>query len=168
MTDIAEFVITKTVGDKGPEDVETRNQSLSAMRRVLVNSQNVTVAVGGLTHRGDGIVPGVAEEIAFAREKGIPQFLIGGLGGLTKELTETVKVPQLNNSLSDEVNLLLFRTDDVTACVNVLFEHLAGSRPLELSALQPVKWNPGNGAILDHRDGSIDSSTDYILRALAA
>jgi len=70
--------------------------------------------------------------------------------------------------LSDEVNLLLFRTDDVTACVNVLFEHLAGSRPLELAALQPVKWNPGNGAILDHRDGSIDSSTDYILRALAA
>jgi hypothetical protein len=168
MTDIAEFVITKRVGDKGPDDVETRNQSLFAMRRVLVNSQNVTVAVGGLTHRGDGIVPGVAEEIAFAREKGLPQFLIGGLGGLTKELAETVKVPQLSNSLSDEANLLLFRTDDVAACVNVLFEHLAGSRPLEHSALQPVKWNPGIGAILDHRDGTIDSSTDYILRAVAA
>lgn len=54
MTDIAEFVITKAVGDGGPEDTETRNQSLSAMRRVLVNSQNVTVAVGDLTHRGDG------------------------------------------------------------------------------------------------------------------
>ena len=168
MTDIAEFVITKTVGDKGPEDVETRNRSLSAMRRVLVNSQNVTVAVGGLTHRGDGIVPGVAEEITFAREKGIPQFLIGGLGGLTRELAESVKVPQLNNSLSDEANLLLFRTDDVAACVNVLFEHLAGSKPLEESALQPVKWNPSIGAILDHRDGTIDSSTDYILRAVAA
>ena len=168
MTDIAEFVITKAVGEKGPEDVESRNQSLSAMRHVLVNSQNVTGAVGGLTHRGDGIVPGVAEEIAFAREKGLPQFLIGGLGGLTKELAEKVKVPQLSNSLSDEANLLLFRTDDVAACVNVLFEHLAGSKSLEQSALQPIKWNPGIGAILDHRDGTIDSSSDYILRAVAA
>jgi hypothetical protein len=168
MTDIAELVITKAVGGKGPEDVKTRNQSLSAMRRVLVNSQNVTVAVGGLTHRGDGIAPGVAEEIAFGREKGIPQFLIGGLGGLTKELAETVKVPQLSNSLSDEANLLLFRTDDVAACVNVLFEHLAGSKPLEESALQPVKWNSSIGAILDHRDGTIDSSTDCILRAVVA
>lgn len=168
MTDIAEFVITKTVGEKGPEDVETRNRSLAAMRRVLVNSQNVTVAVGGLMHRGDGIVPGVAEEVAFAREKGIPQFLIGGLGGLTKELVKTVQPAQLNNSLSDEANLALFRTDDVAACVNVLFEHLAGSKRLGESAVQPVKWNPGNRKIIDHRDGSIDASTEYILRAIAA
>lgn len=168
MTDIAEFVITKKVGDKGPEDTETRNRSLSAMRRVLVNAQNVTVAVGGLLHRGDGIVPGVAEEVTFAREKGLPQFLIGGLGGLTKELAKTVEPPQLHNSLSDEANLALFRTGDVAACVNVLFEHLAGSKRLEESAVQPVKWNPALGAILDHRDGTIDSSTDYILRAIAA
>src|SRR5271169_2636070 len=90
-----------------------------------------SVAVGGLTHRGDGIVPGVAEEVALAREKGIPQFLIGGLGGLTKELAERAAPAQLNNSLSDEANQVLFRTDDVVACVNVLFEHLAGSRGLE-------------------------------------
>jgi hypothetical protein len=168
MTDIAEFVITKRIGDKGPEDADTRNRSLSVMRRVLVNSQNVTVAVGGLMHRGDGIVPGVAEEVAFARGKGIPQFLIGGLGGLTKELAARVDPQQLNNSLSDEANLALFRTDDVAACVNVLFEHFAGSKRLEESAVQPVKWNPTLGAILDHRDGTIDSSTDYILRAIAA
>jgi hypothetical protein len=168
MTDIAEFVITKKIGDKGPEDAETRNRSLSAMRRVLINSQNVTVAVGGLMHRGDGIVPGVAEEVSYAREKGIPQFLIGGLGGLTKELVRTVEPAHLNNSLSDEANLALFRTDDVAACVNVLFEHLVGSKSLENSAVQPIKWNPGVGAILDHRDGTIDSSTDYILRAIAA
>src|SRR6267378_7979553 len=30
MTDIAEFVVTKTDGDGGPEDAETRNRSLSA------------------------------------------------------------------------------------------------------------------------------------------
>lgn len=168
MTDVAEFIITKKIGDKGPEDAETRNRSLTAMRRVLVNSQNLSVAVGGLLHLGDGIIPGVAEEVAFAREKGIPQFLIGGLGGLTEKLAESVDPQHLNNSLSEKANLALFHTEDVAACVNVLFEHLAGSKSLEKSVLQPVKWNPSLGAILDHRDGSIDSSTDYILRAIAA
>lgn len=168
MTDIAEFVITKAVGSKGPEDADTRNRSLTAMRRVLINSQNVTVAVGGLTHRGDGIVPGVAEEVALAREKGIPQFLVGGLGGLTKEIARKAVPDLLNNSLSDEANNLLFQTNDVAASVNVLFQHLAGSRSLEGSAVQPVKWNPNVGAILDHRDGTIDPSTEFILRAVAA
>ena len=45
------------------------------MRRVLIDAQNVTVAGGGLLHTGDGIVPGVAEEVALAEQKGIPRFL---------------------------------------------------------------------------------------------
>ena len=69
MTDIAEFLVTKKVGDKGPEDPETRNRSLTAMRTVLINAQNVTVAVGGMMHNGDGIVPGVAEEVALAQKR---------------------------------------------------------------------------------------------------
>jgi hypothetical protein len=168
MTDVAEFVITKKSGDKGPEDAETRNRSLSAMRRVLIDSQNVIVAVGGLMHSGDGIVPGVAEEIALAEQKGIPRFLIGGLGGLTKKLAGELAPSMLNNALPDEANMTLFSTDDVAACVNVLFEHLAGSAPLSRSALQPVKWNPTLRAIIDHRDGTIDSeSTQHILRSVA-
>lgn len=167
-TDVAEFIVTKKVGSKGPEDNETRNRSLSAMRRVLVNSQNMIVAVGGLLHHGDGIVPGVAEEVAFAREKGIPQFLVGGLGGLTKELAKSVDPSLLINLLSYEANLDLFHTEDIAACVNLLFEHFALSKRLEESVVQPVKWNPALGVILDHRDGTVDSSTELILRAVAA
>jgi hypothetical protein len=169
MTDIAEFIVTTKVGDKGPEDADTRNRSLTAMRSVLVNAQNVTVAVGGMMHGGDGIVPGVAEEVSLAEQKGIPRFLVGGLGGLTKKIAETVEPSRLNNSLTDDANMTLFRTDDVAACVNVLFEHLAGSRSLALSALQPIKWNPALRAIVDHRDGTVDlKTTEYILRAVAA
>jgi hypothetical protein len=168
MTDVAEFVVTKKLGDKGPEDTETRNRSLSAMRRVLIDAQNVTVAVGGLLHSGDGIVPGVAEEIALAEQKGIPRFLIGGLGGFTKKLAGKLAPSRLNNALSDEANLTLFGTDDVAACVNVLFEHLAGSEQLARTAIQPVKWNPTLQAIVDHRDGTVDAeATRYILRAIA-
>jgi SLOG-like protein len=168
MTDIAEFVVTKKFGEKGPEDADTRNRSLSAMRRVLIDAQNVTVAVGGMMHSGDGIVPGVAEEIALAAQKGIPRFLVGGLGGLTKKIAGELAPSKLNNSLSYEANMTLFGTPDVGACVNVLFEHLAGSEPLAKSALQPIKWNPSLHAIIDHRDGTVESeATGYILRAVA-
>ena len=138
------------------------------MRRVLIDAQNVTVAVGGMMHGGDGIVPGVAEEIALAEQKGIPRFLVGGLGGLTKKLAEELAPSKLNNSLSDDANMTLFRTDDVAACVNVLFEHLAGSDELAKTAVQPIKWNPTLHAIVDHRDGTVHSETTrYILRAIA-
>ena len=168
ITDIAEFVVTQKIGNKGPDDTETRNRSLSAMRRVLVDAQNLTVAVGGLLHTGDGIVPGVAEEIALAEQKGIPRFLIGGLGGFAKKLAHELTPDRLNNALSEEANLTLFRTNDVAACVNVLFEHMAASEQLERAALQPIKWNPTLKAIIDHRDGSVDAeATSYILRAIA-
>jgi hypothetical protein len=168
MTDIAEFVVTKKLGDKGPEDADTRNRSLSAMRRVLIDAQNVTVAVGGMMHAGDGIIPGVAEEIALAEQRGIPRFLVGGLGGLTKKLAEELTPSKLNNSLSDEANTTLFSTDDVAACVNVLFEHLAGSHELAKTALQPIIWNPFVKAVVDHRDGTLHSETNrYILEPVA-
>jgi hypothetical protein len=168
MTEVAEFVVTKKLGDGGPSDPDTRNRSLSAMRRVLIDAQNITVAVGGMMHRGDGLVPGVAEEIALAEQKGVPRFLVGGLGGLTKTLAAEMTPSRLNNSLPEELNMALFTTDDVAACVNVLFKHLALSSSLARSAIQPVKWNPGLRAIVDHRDGTVDSkATEYILRAIA-
>jgi len=94
--------------------------------------------------------------------------LVGGLGGFARELAKELTPSALNNSLSHDANVTLFGTNDVSACVNVLFEHLAGSKPLAESALQPIKWNPGLRAILDHRDGTVDSeATQYILRAEA-
>ncbi len=70
MTDIAEFIITKKIGDGGPADVTTRNRSLSAMRRILIDAQNAMVAVGGKMHSQDGVVPGVAEEMTTRQGKG--------------------------------------------------------------------------------------------------
>jgi hypothetical protein len=168
MTDIAEFVVTKAEGDGGPEDADTRNRSLTAMRKVLVNAQNVMVAVGGKMHSGDKKTPGVAEEMALAEEKGLPRFLIAGLGGFASELAKDLTPRSLQNSLTQSQNVTLFSSDDVAACVNLLFEHLAHSEELAESAIQPVKWNPGLHAILDHRDGTVHAdSTQYILKAVA-
>ena len=55
------------------------------MRRVLVNAQNLTVAVGGLTHRGDGMD-------VIDRFAGGLSFVVSGLaasGGMIEMPVET-------------------------------------------------------------------------------
>ena len=64
--------------------------------------------------------------------------------------------------------MTFFSTDDISASVNLLFEHLARSKSLAKSALQPIKWNPSLQKIVDHRDGTIQRMyTECILRAIA-
>lgn len=124
VSDVAEFRVTKQIGEGGPENVDTRNQSLTEMRKLLIDSQNVMVAVGGKMHAEDGIVPGVFEEMQLAAAKQIPRFLIGGMGGYASKYARNVVPSSLQNGLNDEENALLFGTSDVSACVNVLFEKL--------------------------------------------
>jgi hypothetical protein len=100
LTDVSELVITKKIGSGSVADADTRNRSLTAMREVLVGAQNVMVAVGGKMHSGDGIIPGVGEEITLAQRKGIPQFLIAGLGGFARKLARELTPSSLHNSLS--------------------------------------------------------------------
>jgi hypothetical protein len=132
--DVAELIVTPAVGNKGPEDAETRNASLSVMRRALTAAQNTMIAVGGKLHEKDGFVAGVGEEMHLAAAKGIPRFLVGGLGGYAKGLAHKLAPSGLNNYLSREANVRLFGTSDVGACVNVIFEHLASSGRLRRAA----------------------------------
>jgi hypothetical protein len=137
------------------------------MRRVLIDSQNLMVAVGGKMHAADDIVPGVAEEMDLAERKRLPRFLLAGMGGYAAEYAKDLTPRTLRNGLSDEENVLLFSTNDVSACVNVLFDHLATSRELAQSADQPIRWNAGNKAVVDHRDGTIDAESSGQLLQVA-
>jgi hypothetical protein len=165
ITDVAELVTTARVGHGGPGDVDTRNRSLSAMRRVLIDSQNVMVAVGGKMHARDGITPGILEEMELAAQKRIPRFLLAGMGGFSAQYADSLIPSSLNNSLSEEENIALFSTTDVSACVNIIFERLATSEELVRSSMQPIKWNPYLNAIVDHRDGSLDVEASGYLAA---
>lgn len=129
VADVAEFEVIPQVGDGGPENVETRNRSLTAMRHSLIEAQNIMVAVGGKMHTRDGIIPGVGEEMDFAAQKGIPRFLIAGMGGYAAEYARELTPASLNNGLSQEQNAVLFGTNDVEACVNVIFERLCRITP---------------------------------------
>src|SRR5438552_1674189 len=46
----AELVVTPQVGLGGPDNIETRNKSLTRMRLTLIDRMNVMVAVGGKLH----------------------------------------------------------------------------------------------------------------------
>lgn len=124
IADVAEHIETDQVGEGGPDNADTRNKSLSLMRRTLLELQNAMVAVGGKMHTRDGIMPGVREELDLAAARGIPRFLVAGMGGYAAEYARELVPTQLNNGLSDEENALLFGTSDVGACVNVIFERL--------------------------------------------
>ena len=141
-TDVAEFIVTRKVGDGGPDDADTRKRSLTVMRRVLVNCQNVMVAVGGKMHSADGKAPGLGEEMDLAGEKSIPRFVIAGLGGFAGEYAKGLTPGSLNNALSDENNIRLIGSSDVAACVSLLFDHMAESEMLRESTSQPVGWDP--------------------------
>lgn len=124
MTDVAELVVTKKIGSGTDADAQTRNDSLTVMRTVLIAAQNIMVAVGGKMHEKDGANPGVAEEMALAEKHKIPRYLIGGLGGYSQHLAAQLTPKSLNNELSAEENVELFGTDDVSSCVNIVFENL--------------------------------------------
>lgn len=124
MTDVAELIVTKKIGDGTEAHAQTRNDSLTAMRRVLIAAQNMMVAVGGKMHEKGGANPGVAEEMALAEMHGIPRYLIGGLGGYSQKLAQELTPTSLRNELSREGNIELFGTGDVSSCVNIVFENL--------------------------------------------
>lgn len=156
MTDIAEFIVTRKVGEGDPDDAYTRNLSLTVLRRVLVHCQNVMVAVGGKMHTADGKVPGVGEEMSLAGEKEIPRFVIAGLGGFAGRLANQLTADSLRNALSEDDNRRLASSDDVAACVSFLFQHMAESKSLLEATYQPVRWDSERRAIVDPRDGTVD------------
>ena len=124
----AELVIIPQVGEGGQDDPETRNRSLTALRRPLVESMNVMVVVGGKQHSAARLTPGVAEELSLAQERRVPCFLVGGMGGMAGVLarhqgSDDGSSP-LNNRLAPRVNEELMTSKDVAACVGLIFEHL--------------------------------------------
>lgn len=70
----------------GAEDPVVRNASLAEMRKRLIRQMDALVIIGGKRWADSENKPGTLEELELARSRGIPTFLLGGLGGMAAEL----------------------------------------------------------------------------------
>jgi hypothetical protein len=109
-----------------PDDDQTRNLSLTAMRGRLLEEMNALVLVGGKRQSGTGRRPGLVEELELARDRGLPCFLLGGFGGIAADLaTDPTALPPLGNGLSEEDNTYLLATDNYAGAVSLIGAALA-------------------------------------------
>ena len=107
---------------------------LTAMRRVVQGASHARVVLGGRVTGYKGVMPGIAEEVLLSLQNSQPLFLLGGFGGCTRDIAETLglvdrwagsrpdwpgrekfeKFPsELCNGLSEEENATLARTSSI-------------------------------------------------------
>lgn len=144
-------VIRTPASDKG------RDASLREMRRVLSTLCNAFVAVGGKLHLEAQGRAGITEEIDFARNAGLPCYILGGFGGDSHRYVEDNRIDNLRNGLSHAENARLIESSKVDETVSMLVEGLS-RLPLEISARRLregcAEW-PGRFRILSLNGGGI-------------
>ena len=75
-----------------PKDVDDRKWcvGLTAMRELMCAQTDARIVLGGKLEGYKGTMPGVAEEVLMALATKQPVFLIGGFGGCTRAIAETL------------------------------------------------------------------------------
>jgi SLOG cluster2 len=126
----APLLLTPKIGEGAPTDPPTRNDSLTALRLTITQEIDVLIAVGGKLHPETGFNPGIVEELAQARWRDIPCFVIGAFGGAAGRLEAgMVKQFSEDNFMSEEQALGLARwTNHMDEQVGNLVVHLAKHR----------------------------------------
>ena len=151
-----EYAKTITV-IRTPADDKGRDASLRKMRCELSTRCNAFVAVGGKLHLGAKGRAGITEEIDFAREAGLPCYIIGGFGGDAKRYIENNRIDNLMNGLSSSENAKLTDSSDISEIFALIVAGLS-RLPLKISArrLRNGKsvW-PGSFRILSLNGGGI-------------
>ena len=93
----------------------TRESSLDELRNALASEADVLIAIGGKWWGSDRSKAGVPSEFLLALSRGLPSFLLGGLGGATSGYLE--KHPEilhnLHNGLDAKSNALLAASSDI-------------------------------------------------------
>ena len=114
-------------------------EGLTSMRRTMCDATIARVVIGGRVEGYRGRMPGIAEEVRLSLEAGQPVYLIGGFGGCTRDIAETMGLVErwsgsrddwperkcfesfrsedLGNGLSHAENDLLARTPHVEQAI---------------------------------------------------
>ena len=121
-----------------PDDDEWA-EGLTRMRVVMRQETQARIVLGGRVEDYKGSMPGIAEETLLSLQAHQPVFLLGGFGGCTRDIAETIglvdrwagsrsdwtdrrsfsnySLPDLHNGLSDEDNAVLARTPHIDQAV---------------------------------------------------
>lgn len=119
---------------------------LTAMRRTMRGETDARIVLGGRVEGYKGNMPGIAEEALLSLEVGQPLFLIGGFGGCTRDIAETIGLvdtwagsrppwpgrkqfkrytqDDMHNGLSLEENQVLARTPHLDQAVTLVMQGL--------------------------------------------
>ena len=122
-----------------PDDDEWA-EGLTRMRVVMRQETQARIVLGGRVEGYKGRMPGIAEETLVSLQAQQPVFLLGGFGGCTRDIAETIGLVNrwagsrgegwggrpnferyspgdLHNGLSDEDNAILARTPHIDQAV---------------------------------------------------
>ena len=124
-----------------PDDREWAD-GLTAMRTVMREEIRARVVLGGRVTGYKGAMPGVAEEVHLSLQARQPVFLLGGFGGCTRDIAETVGLAErwagsrgdwnglnrfrlhspgeLHNGLSWEENIVLAQTQYIHEAITLV------------------------------------------------
>ena len=127
-------------------DEATWAEGLTAMRRTMQDAIDARILLGGRIENYRGRMPGVAEEALLSLQSGQPVFLLGGFGGCTRDIAETLGLADtlagsrprwqglpefdaygpenLNNGLSAEENRILAQTPYIDQWLPLLLRGL--------------------------------------------
>lgn len=119
---------------------------LTAMRCVMHRATQARVVLGGRVTGYKGDMPGIAEEALLSLKEGQPLFLLGGFGGCTRDIAETLGLVKrragaypdwlgrqkfegfspsdLNNGLSEKENATLARTPHIDQAIVLVLRGL--------------------------------------------
>lgn len=124
-----------------PDENEWSN-GLTSMRVVMREETQARIVLGGRVNGYKGRMPGIAEETLLSLQSKQPVFLLGGFGGCTRDIAETIGLVRpwagsrlkwnsrpcfegysardLNNGLSDEENAILARTPHIHQAITLV------------------------------------------------
>lgn len=132
-------------GQLRPNEVEW-TRGLTAMRRTMRAQTHARIVLGGRVTNYKGSMPGIAEEVLLSLQAHQPLFLLGGFGGCTRDIAETLRlvepwaasrpewpgrdglkgfrVDSLCNGLSPQENTVLARTPHIDQAVALVLRGL--------------------------------------------
>lgn len=135
----------KKSAEQLPTDDEW-GRGLTAMRELATRSTDARIVLGGRVDGYKGLMPGIAEEALLSLQMRQPLFLVGGFGGCTRDIAETIGITppwsrvtrdwkgrdgfgsfsaqDMNNGLTPEENAVIASTPHIDQAIALILRGL--------------------------------------------